>query len=328
VHRNEHPGDGVMSAMQRRFRRQLSNPDDSGLTLVELVVVMIIIAVVMSLASLLIVNVNRQSSDMLDTVTGIDSQSGADQQLISYLRASTELLGVYNSGGHQIGPSASELDMVVNDGFGNSSCAPAYLITCSYTSNWGSTAQAYQSNCTNIDALWSVPTSPANADAVFQVATDLPSTGLPNQAPWSAVAANGTGPYSYSPASPCKPSAAAGFRTISSYFALSAQVDPVFTYWAWSTTATSTTSTTVPIPNIPPGLVQLPLVSGVLPACAIPEVAAVGVHVTFLAGPQTPKEGYAADEPTTLNTLVFLIGSSTSGATTTTTTSTTVVCPE
>jgi hypothetical protein len=57
-------------------------------------------------------------------------------------------------------------------------------------------------------------------------------------------------------------------------------------------------------------------------------VAAVGVHVTFLAGPQTPKEGYAADEPTTLNTLVFLIGSSTSGATTTTTTSTTVVCPE
>jgi hypothetical protein len=295
------------------------------MTLVELVVVLLIVSIVMSLASLLIVNVNRQSSDMLDTISGIQSQTGADLQLIQYLRASTVLLGVYNKAGQQIGPSATELDMVVNDGFQTASAA----------SNWGQT-QTYQSNCTNIDALWNVPTTPANADAQFVVSTDLPSSGPPNTTPWSGVAANGTGPYSFSPASPCSPmngASPAPVRAISTYYALSAQVDPVFTYWAWTTTASSTTSTTVALPNIPPGLVQLPLVSGVLPACAIPEVAAVGVHITFLAGPQTPKEGYAADEPTTLNTLVFLIGSSTSGATTTTTqasttTTTTVACPE
>ena len=235
------------------------------------------------------------------------------------------MLGVYNGTGHQIGPSATELDMVVNDGFNTASAA----------SNWGGPAKPYDSNCTNIDALWAVPSSPANADAQFTVSTDLPSSGPPDISPWSGVSADGAGPYSFSPASPCSPmtgASATPIRTLSTYFALSAQVDPVFTYWAWSTTAASTTSTTVALPNIPPGLQQLPLVSGVLPACAIPEVAAVGIHITFLAGPQTPKEGFAADEPTTLNTLVFLIGSSTSGATTTTaaasTTTTTVACPE
>jgi hypothetical protein len=63
-----------------------------------------------------------------------------------------------------------------------------------------------------------------------------------------------------------------------------------------------------------------------LPACAINEVAAVGVHITFLAGPQVPTEGYAADEPTTLDTIVYLRGSAMAAAAPTTTTSTLVAC--
>lgn len=284
---------------------------DAGVTLVELLVVLLVTAIVMSLAGLLIINVNQQSSAMLDTIKGIDSQTGTDLSVIQYLRASTELLAEYNSAGDQIGPSATEVDMVVNDGFS----------TGSSTSNWGQT-QPYQSNCTNIDALWTVPPGPANADARFVVTSDVPSTGPPSTAPWTSIAANGAAPYSFNPTSLCVPptGSGAGIRAVSSYFALASQTDPVFTYWAWSTSSSSTTSTTVPIPNIPPGLVQLPLTSGVLPAASLPDVAAVGVHITFLAGPQTPTEGYAADQPTTLNTLVFLIGSSTSGVTTTTTT--------
>jgi prepilin-type N-terminal cleavage/methylation domain-containing protein len=86
--------------MQRRFGRQWrhfwqlrSRRGDSGLTLAELVVVLLIVSIVMSLASLLIINVNRQSADMLDTVSGIDSQTGADLQLIQYLQASTNCSG-------------------------------------------------------------------------------------------------------------------------------------------------------------------------------------------------------------------------------------------
>jgi hypothetical protein len=291
------------------------------LTLVELVVTLLVTSIIMTLAGVLVVSVNQQSTDMLDTIKGVESQTGADLSFVQYLRGATELLGVYNNANQQIGPSASELDMVVNDGFS----------TASSKSNWGQT-QANQSNCTNIDAVWWVPTTPVNADAEFIVSSDIPSTGLPATSPWSSVPANGSGPYTYSPTSLCAPSGgASGIRALSSYFGLAGQVDPVFTYWAWSTTSSSTTSTSVATPDVPPGLLQLPLVSGVLPACAIPEVAAVGIHVTFLAGPQTPKEGFAADEPTTLNTLVFLVGAATAGATTTTTsavTTTTTACSE
>lgn len=302
--------------------------DDSGLTLIELVVVLAVVSIVMTLSLLLIVNVNQQTTDMLDTVQGVQSATGADLTFVQYLRGSTELLPVFNSGGTQIAPSATELDTVVNDGFcGSSACS----------GNWGQT-QTYQSNCTNFDALWTVPTSPANADAKFEVSSDIPATGLPNLAPWNTVALNGTGPYKFAPNSPCAPASGTSIRQVSSYYALATQsltTSPIFTYYGWSTTNPTTTSTTVATPNVPPGLVQLALQpSGgggpaVIPVCALTKVAAVEIHVTFLAGPQTPKEGFAADQPTTLNTIVYLIGNSTSGATTsTTTTSTTAVCPD
>jgi hypothetical protein len=77
-------------------------------------------------------------------------------------------------------------------------------------------------------------------------------------------------------------------------------------------------------------LTVLPVQTPVVPACAINEVAAVGIHITFLAGPQVPTEGYAADEPTTLDTIVYLRGSAMATTTTTaptTTTTTTAPCP-
>ncbi|MGD0085171.1 MAG: prepilin-type N-terminal cleavage/methylation domain-containing protein [Acidimicrobiales bacterium] len=296
--------------------------NDGGLTLVELVVTLLVIAIVMTLTSMLIVSVNQQSSDMLDTLKGVESATGAEQSFIQYLQGSTELLALFNGAGTQIAPSDTEMDMVVNDGF--STTTPGS----NNPNNWGNN-EPYTSNCTNLDAIWSVPSSPAGADAQFSVGSDVQATGLPNQAPWS-TAGNGAGPYTFNPTSPCSPPSTAAIRSVSNYYALSTQTDPVFTYWAWGTVSTSTTTTIVAKPNIPPGLVQLPVnAAGVIPLCALSEVAAVGIHVTFLAGPQTPKEGFAADQPTTLSTLVFLIGNATAGATTsTTTTSTTSACPE
>ena len=92
---------------------------------------------------------------------------------------------------------------------------------------------------------------------------------------------------------------------------LSSQTSPVFTYYSY----VGTTLTPLSIQNP-------------VPACALNEIAAIGIHVTFLAGPQIPTEGYAADEPTTLDTIVYLRGSSTAATSTTTTTSTLVACPE
>jgi prepilin-type N-terminal cleavage/methylation domain-containing protein len=286
-----------------RYFRQGRRSDD-GLTLIELIVTLLVISIVMTLSSLLIVNVNEQSNDMLDTIKGIESATGADQSLVQYLQGSTELLPLYNKAGTQIGPSATELDMVVNEGFSTARSA----------NGWGNN-EPYVSNCTNLDALWNVPTSPANADAQFVVGSDIPATGLPNTGPWNTIPADGTGPYTFSPTgapSPCAPAAGTAIKSVSDYFALSSQsmaTDPVFSYWKWGT------PTGTPNPNVPPGLVSLALESGVLPAACLAEVSAVGLDVTFLAGPQTPKEGFAADQPTTLHTLVFLIGSATSGVT-------------
>lgn len=314
----------ILGRARKEFWTLRHRPDESGLTLVEMIVVLVVISIIVTLSTTLIINANQQTTDMLDTIKGIESQTGAEQAFINFLRGSTELLTVYNSSGTQIGPSNSQLDMVVNEGFK----------TASGPSNWGQT-QPYQSNCTNVDALYWAPSTPVGADAQFTVSADIPGTGIPNMNPWSGVAALGTGPFNYTPASPCTPPVATGVNPplihgISNYYALANQPDPVFTYWAWTQNlATTSTTTTVARPEIPPDLVQLPVnASGVLPACAVSDVAAVGVHVTFLAGPQTPHEGFAADEPTTLNTLIFLIGNSTSGATTTTssTTSTTVAC--
>jgi len=63
---------------------------------------------------------------------------------------------------------------------------------------------------------------------------------------------------------------------------------PVFTYYYW------VNSVLTPLP------VQTPSV----PACAINEIAAVGVHITFLAGPQVRRR-LRRDEPTTLDTIVY-----------------------
>jgi prepilin-type N-terminal cleavage/methylation domain-containing protein len=302
---------GTRSREFWRYFRQGRRRDDAGLTLIELIVTLLVVSIVMTLSALLIVNVNQQSSSMLDTIKGIQSETGAEQSFVQYLQGATELLAMYNNSGTQIAPSATEMDMVVNEGFIGTNSG-------SQTNNWSGNAGAqYLSNCTNLDALWSVPASPAGADAQFLVGQDIPASGPPNQAPWSSVAANGTGPYTFTPTSPCAPTTA--LRSLSDYYALASQsmtVDPVFSYWKWGAATGNT------LANVPPGLVQLPLTGGVIPAVCLSEVAAVGIHVTFLAGPQTPKEGFAADQPTTLHTLVFLIGSPTAGLTTTTTTTT------
>jgi len=309
----------ALSERLYRLWRNRRHTDSSGLTLVELVVVMAVVLIVMTLSTMLIINVNQQTTNMLDTVHGVQQQTEANLALVQYLRGSSQLLAVYNGAGAQIGPSATELDVVVNDGFNTNSA----------TNNYG-IRNSYESNCTNVDAVW-FPVA-AGADAQFAVNYDMPGAGPPNSAPWSTISSDGAGPYKYTPASPCTISGASGVaRTVNTYYAYAAQsmtTDPVFTYWGWSTNAVTTTTSTA-LPNIPPGLVQLPLVSNVIPACAVPNVAAIGIHVTFIAGPQAPRGAFAGDQPTTLNTLVFLKGSSTSGATTsTTTTSTTVACPD
>ena len=289
---------GLQRALERRWPSAArSDPMSSerGFTALELITVLAILAVVFTIVTSLFTSFNQQTTNTKDSVVGIQEETEAQQTLIQYLRGASQLLPVY-AGSVQVGPSATELDAITSEGFN--------------TTNPNSNTY-YNSNCTNLDALWFVPSGVAHPDAQFDITFDVPATGPPSGQPWSSITPAVDVPTAFTPASTCTPTSPT--RTVATYYALSSQnmtTSPVFTYYYWNNTV----------------LTALALQNGVLPACAINEVAAVGVHLTFLAGPQVPTEGYAADEPTTLDTLVYLRGSAMAAAAPTTTTSTLVAC--
>jgi len=298
MQRGERHGDCVMSGLRRALERRLPSAARSGpracergFTALELITVLAILAVVFTIVTSLFISFNQQTTNTQDSVVGIQEETQAQQTLIQYLRGASQLLPVYNSASTQVGPSATELDATTSEGFNTST---------------------YNSNCTNLDALWFKPSGALHADAQFDITFDVPASGPPSGLPWSSLIP-GEVPAAFTPASSCTPVSPKP-RTVATYYALSSQTSPVFTYYWWVNSV----------------LTALPVQTPVVPACAINEVAAVGIHITFLAGPQVPTEGYAADEPTTLDTIVYLRGSAMATTTTTaptTTTTTTAPCP-
>jgi len=73
------------------------------------------------------------------------------------------------------------------------------------------------------------------------------------------------------------------------------------------------------------GLTQL---ASPVPACAYPEIYAVGIDLSFLAGPQRPTEGYAADLASNLVSTIYLRNPTNTASTTTSSTTSTTACPE
>jgi len=262
---------------------------ERGFTALELITVLAILAVVFTIVTSLFISFNQQTTNTQDSVVGIQEETQAQQTLIQYLRGASQLLPAYNSYGTQVGPSSTELDAITSEGFNMST---------------------YNSNCTNLDALWFKPAGAVHADAQFDITFDVPASGPPSGLPWSSLIPVDV-PAAFTPASSCIPaSTSTKPRTVATYFALSSQTSPVFTYYFWNNSV----------------LTALPVQTPYVPACAINEIAAVGVHITFLAGPQVPTEGYAADEPTTLDTIVYLRGSAMAATAPTTTTSTLAAC--
>jgi prepilin-type N-terminal cleavage/methylation domain-containing protein len=286
---------GLQRALERRWRwaSRGAPASERGFTALELITVLAILSVVFTIVTSLFISFNQQATNTQDSVVAVRQETQAQQTLVQYLRGASQVLAVYDQAGTQIGPSATELDAITSEGFTTTGPNP------------------YTSNCTNLDALWFKPVGIVHADAQFDITFDVPASGPPTGTkPWSQITPAVDVPSAFTPASSCTPVSTTP-RTVATYFALSSQTSPVFTYYSY----VGTTLTPLSIQNP-------------VPTCALNEIAAIGIHVTFLAGPQIPTEGYAADEPTTLDTIVYLRGSSTAATSTTTTTSTLVACPE
>jgi prepilin-type N-terminal cleavage/methylation domain-containing protein len=99
-------------------------------------------------------------------------------------------------------------------------------------------------------------------------------------------------------------------KVYSEYYALSSQTTPIFTFYKQDGAGGLTALDSSASPTVP--------------SCALGEVYAVAIDVEFLAGPQHPTEGFAADQPSTLITTVFLRNPQNPSSTTTSTTT----CPE
>lgn len=111
-------------------------------------------------------------------------------------------------------------------------------------------------------------------------------------------------------------------RTVKTFNVLSPSAGhPLFTYYVY----------TSPPFTAPPNTTNLqgdiePLSSGFSASC-LPLIVAIGVNVSFFAGPEdTPTRGYAADVATTVSTIIYLHNSVSYGSPTTTTLPTETGC--
>ncbi|MDA8291340.1 MAG: prepilin-type N-terminal cleavage/methylation domain-containing protein [Actinomycetota bacterium] len=119
-----------------------------------------------------------------------------------------------------------------------------------------------------------VPPSGSNADASFVVSI-TPQGGTPHPIGTYYVV-NGANPFTY------------------------------YYYAAAGTAAPSCGATTPTTTTNPPDATGQELVAVHDPCAVLANVVAVGVDVTFLAGPQKPLQGFQAIQPTTFQTTVYL----------------------
>lgn len=133
------------------------------------------------------------------------------------------------------------------------------------------------------------------------------STSTPQSATLQAVLTNSTAPGLDAVFTTSLTPSGGPTSSIGTYDALDSTAStPVFTYYynASSTTSTTTASTTTS--STPAGLASTNTPTN----AELPLIVAVGVDVTFLAGPHVPTEGFQATHPTSFQTTVYLQNSS------------------
>lgn len=89
-------------------------------------------------------------------------------------------------------------------------------------------------------------------------------------------------------------------HSIGTYYAVNSS--SVFTYYYNDSTSTTTSTSTSTSTSLPAGLAATSTPTN----AQLSEIVAVGVSVTFLAGPHVPTEGYQAVHPTTFQTTIYL----------------------
>jgi prepilin-type N-terminal cleavage/methylation domain-containing protein len=238
TNRGRSPAGTSLLGRAHRARLQRSQ-DDGGFTIVESVVTLAIVSIVIGLVLGYVTNLFQQSTNVGDTMAGVQQDQTAGEGLLQYLHAAIVILP---------GSNATTLDASILDGVTSGTPQTA-------------TFQAVQVNSAN-----------PSLDATFQ--TSISPTG------------------GYCPLPPATPNASC--RSINDYDVVNSST--VFTYYYNSNSTTTTT-----------GSCPANFACTSTPTNAqLSEIVAVGVDVTFLAGPHKPKAGFQAVRRSSFQTTVYL----------------------
>jgi hypothetical protein len=233
-------------------------------------VTMAIMLLVMTIASGLIIGFQQQTQNVAATVNGARQAQIASTALIQYLRGAIQIAGVPPLTGT---PTPTTLNTTA-------------LLTNAEPNSLGVVADvgtATAAESPTLTPIYSYYTSGTHA---------LPT---------------GTGTLQVQfGCGPVYGGCASGLTHVVSTFFVLSPTQPIFTYYQYSVAPfTSPPNYT----NVQGSLVAIPF-SGTpasIPTASLSSIVAVGIDVSFFAGPEAlPTRGYAADIATTLNTIVYL----------------------
>ncbi len=233
----------------------------------EMVVTLLIVAVVLPLTLGLVRNLMQQSQNVHDTIVGVQQSQTAGEALLKYLHGTEVILP---------GSNATTLNASILAGADSTSTPYTATLTATLTNSTGP----------NLDATFTTSLTP-NGGTTLSVGT------------YDAV--NSSQVFTYYYVNPTT-----GSSTTTTSASTTTTTVATSTACGSSSTTTSTTSTTSPVSTttttLPNGLSSTSAPTNV----QLSEIVAVGINVTFLAGPHVPTEGFQAVHPTTFATTIYL----------------------
>jgi len=288
----------------RFHRARARRAEEGGFTLIETVVTLAIVTTILGIALGVVTNLFQQSQDVHDTITGVQQDQTAGQALTQYLHSAIVILP---------GSNATTLNASILAGI-NASDNPGTA-----------TLSAVLTNSANpkLDATFRTTLTPdggqassvstydaVNSQTVQSVSTVTNSRTVTVASGGFTGVLNGMAVYGTGiPPSTTVAGFSGNSLTLSNNATASGTVSLTFgsggfTYYYdnYSTTPVSLSSTTTPG-------------SG---GVEYSQVVAVGIDMTFLAGPHVPSEGFLADRPSNFQTTVYLQNASGAPAPTTT----------
>lgn len=261
-----------------RARAAIRRVGDAGFTLIELIVTMAIMALVMVIASGLIIGFQQQTQNVGATVNGARQAQIAGTALIQYLRAAIQI-----AGSPPLQPG-SPTPTILN---------PTAAIANAGPNSLGVVANVGTPSCLS-PAPWTSCETPVLTPiyAYYTAGTHSLPTGT-----GVLQVQFGCGPVYGGCASGVT-------HVVSTFFVLSPSAQ-IFTYYMYTSQPYTSPPNTTNVQGSLQAITQTQLALN--PTLYLPQIVAIGMDVSFFAGPEAiPTRGYAADIATTLNTIVYL----------------------